>query len=213
MRLYRNFFKRFLDIIISGSALIILSPVLLILYYLVRSKLGKPAFFSQERPGKNGEIFKMYKFRSMTDEKDQYGHLLPDSERLPEFGKKLRSTSLDELPELWNILKGDMSLIGPRPLLISYLPLYNDFQKRRHEVRPGLTGWAQVNGRNNLDWPERFKLDVEYVDNVSLGMDFKIILQTIEKVVKKDGISSGESVTMEPFRGNLPENIGENDEK
>src|SRR5699024_3492772 len=166
--LYKNFFKRLFDILVSSSALILLSPIFLLLIIIIRIKLGSPVFFSQKRPGKNGKIFKMYKFRSMTDERDQSGNLLPDHERLPDFGQKLRATSLDELPELWNILKGDMSLIGPRPLLPSYIPLYNEFQKRRHEVKPGLTGWAQVNGRNNLDWPERFRLDVEYVDNVNL---------------------------------------------
>lgn len=202
MSLYKNFFKRLVDILVSSSALILLTPIFLLLIIIIRIKLGSPVFFSQKRPGKNGKIFKMYKFRSMTDERDQNGNLLPDNERLPEFGQKLRATSLDELPELWNILKGDMSLIGPRPLLPSYLPLYSEFQKRRHEVKPGLTGWAQVNGRNNLDWPERFKLDVEYVDNLSLMVDTKIIIQTIEKVIKKDGISSEESVTMEPFKGN-----------
>ncbi|QOQ80064.1 sugar transferase [Aerococcus urinaeequi] len=196
------FFKRFIDILVSSSALILLSPILLSLIIIIRIKLGSPVFFSQKRPGKNGIIFKMYKFRSMTDERDQNSNLLPDHERLPEFGQKLRATSLDELPELWNILKGDMSLIGPRPLLPSYLSLYNAFQKRRHEVKPGLTGWAQVNGRNNLDWPERFKLDVEYVDNISLLIDIKIIIQTIEKVKKKEGISSEKSMTMEPFKGN-----------
>lgn len=202
MDLYKNFFKRLIDILVSSSALILLSPIFLLLIIIIRIKFGSPVFFSQKRPGKNGKIFKMYKFRSMTDERDQNGNLLPDHERLPEFGQKLRATSLDELPELWNILKGDMSLIGPRPLLPSYLPLYNEFQKRRHEVKPGLTGWAQVNGRNNLNWPERFKLDVEYVNNVSLTMDIKILIQTIEKVLKKDGISSEKSVTMEPFKGN-----------
>lgn len=202
MNLYKNFFKRLFDILVSSSALILLSPIFLLLIIIIRIKLGSPVFFSQKRPGKDGKVFKMYKFRSMTDERDQYGNLLPDNERLPEFGQKVRSTSLDELPEFWNILKGDMSLIGPRPLLPSYLPLYDEFQKRRHEVKPGLTGWAQVNGRNNLNWPERFKLDIEYVDNISLWMDIKIIIQTIEKVIKKDGISSEESVTMEPFKGN-----------
>lgn len=202
MNLYKIFFKRLMDILVSSSALILLSPIFLLLIIIIRIKLGSPVFFSQKRPGKDGKVFKMYKFRSMTDERDKYGNLLSDNERLPEFGQKLRSTSLDELPELWNILKGDMSLIGPRPLLSSYLPLYNEFQKRRHEVKPGLTGWAQVNGRNNLNWPERFKLDVEYVDNISLWMDFKIIIQTIVKVIKKDGISSEDSLTMEPFKGN-----------
>lgn len=202
MNLYKHFFKRLIDIFVSCIALILLSPIFLLLIIIIRIKLGSPVFFSQKRPGKNGKIFKMYKFRSMTDERDKSGNLLPDHERLPIFGQKLRATSLDELPELWNIFKGDMSLIGPRPLLPSYLSLYNEFQKRRHEVKPGLTGWAQVNGRNNLNWHERFKLDVEYVDNLSLMMDIKIIIQTIEKVLKKDGISSEKSVTMEPFRGN-----------
>ncbi len=205
MDLYKNFFKRMIDILVSCTALIVLSPMFLMLFIIIRIKLGSPVFFTQERPGEYGRIFKMYKFRSMTDEKDENGNLLPDSERLPEFGQKLRSSSLDELPELWNILKGDMSLIGPRPLLPSYLPLYSEFQKRRHEVKPGLTGWAQVNGRNKLDWSERFKFDVEYVDNVSLALDIKIIILTIGKVVKKEGISSEESVTMEPFRGNKDE--------
>src|SRR5699024_284892 len=169
---------------------------------LVRTKLGSPIFFSQSRPGKNEKIFKMYKFRSMTDDKDENGNLFPDDKRLPAFGKKLRSTSLDELPELWNIFKGDMSIVGPRPLLVSYIPLYNDSQKRRHEVRPGLTGLAQVNGRNAITWQNRFKLDVEYVDNISFINDIKIIFSTDGKVIKSEGVSSEESVTMEPFKGN-----------
>ncbi|MFV8814287.1 sugar transferase [Aerococcus urinaeequi] len=202
MNLYRIFLKRFLDIVISGVALILLSPVFLIIAILVRTKLGSPIFFSQSRPGKNEKIFKMYKFRSMTDDKDENGNLLPDDKRLPAFGKKLRSTSLDELPELWNIFKGDMSIVGPRPLLVSYIPLYNDSQKRRHEVRPGLTGLAQVNGRNAITWQNRFKLDVEYVDNISFINDIKIIFSTVGKVIKSEGVSSEESVTMEPFKGN-----------
>lgn len=202
MDLYRNFFKRFLDIVISGVALILLSPVFLVIAILVRTKLGSPIFFNQKRPGKNEKIFKMYKFRSMTDDRDENGNLLPDAKRLPAFGKKLRSTSLDELPELWNIFKGDMSIIGPRPLLVSYIPLYNNFQKRRHEVRPGLTGLAQVNGRNATTWQNRFKLDVEYVDNISFINDIKIIVNTVGKVIKSEGVSSEESVTMEPFKGN-----------
>lgn len=202
MNLYRNFFKRFLDLVISGVALILLSPVFLVIAILVRTKLGSPIFFSQSRPGKNEKIFKMYKFRSMTDDKDENGNLLPDDKRLPAFGKKLRSTSLDELPELWNIFKGDMSIVGPRPLLVSYIPLYNDSQKRRHEVRPGLTGLAQVNGRNAITWQNRFKLDVEYVDNISFINDIKIVFSTVGKVIKSEGVSSEESVTMEPFKGN-----------
>lgn len=202
MKLYKHFFKRLIDILVSSSALILLSPVFLLLIIIIRLKLGSPVFFSQKRPGKNEKIFKMYKFRSMTDERDQNGILLPDNERLPEFGQKLRATSLDELPELWNILKGDMSLIGPRPLLPSYLPLYNEFQKRRHEVKPGLTGLAQVNGRNATTWHNRFKLDVEYVDNISFINDIRIIFSTVGKVIKSEGVSSEESVTMKPFMGN-----------
>lgn len=202
MKPYQNFFKRFLDVIFSGLALVILSPLLLVLAILVRSKLGSPILFSQERPGKDGKVFKMHKFRSMTDERDEDGELLPDEERLPAFGKKLRSTSLDELPELWNIFIGDMSFIGPRPLLVSYLPLYNERQARRHEVRPGLTGLAQVKGRNALDWQTRFEYDVEYVDNVRFINDIRILFETVKVVLNKDGISSEGSVTMEPFEGN-----------
>ncbi|MHA7117640.1 sugar transferase [Aerococcus viridans] len=202
MNLYKNYFKRLIDILISGIALIVLSPIFLVLIILIKFKLGSPVFFSQKRPGKHGEIFKMYKFRSMTDAKDDKGSLLPDSERLTEFGRKLRATSLDELPELWNILKGDMSLIGPRPLLTSYLLLYNEAQNRRHEVRPGLTGLAQINGRNATTWEDRFKFDVQYVDNITFLNDVKIIFQTLGKVVKSEGVSSEESVTMEPFKGN-----------
>ena len=183
-------------------ALIILSPILLIIYILVRIKLGKPAIFKQERPGKNEKIFTLYKFRTMTDEKDKDGNLLPDEKRLTKFGNVLRSTSLDELPELVNILKGDMSIVGPRPLLVEYLPLYNEEQKRRHNVRPGLTGLAQVSGRNNLSWEEKFKDDVYYVDHISLWEDIKIILKTVGKVLKREGISQEGNATMEYFKGN-----------
>lgn len=187
---------------VSIIALVLLSPIFLILSIVIKMKLGSPVFFSQERPGRNGKIFKMYKFRSMTNAQDSEGNLLTDSERLTEFGRKLRATSLDELPELWNILKGDMSLVGPRPLLTTYLPLYNKFQKRRHEVRPGLTGLAQTNGRNKTTWDERFKLDVQYVDNITFVNDLHIILKTVFKVIRKEGVSSQESVTMEQFLGN-----------
>jgi lipopolysaccharide/colanic/teichoic acid biosynthesis glycosyltransferase len=182
-------------------AIVVLSPVLIIVGILVRVKLGSPVLFKQKRPGLNEKIFTMYKFRTMTDEKDENGELLPDSVRLTKFGRMLRSTSLDELPELFNILKGDMSIVGPRPLLIQYLDLYNDHQKRRHEVRPGLSGHAQVNGRNAISWEDKFNLDVEYVDNMSFIGDWKIIFLTIKKVFVKEGISSDTSVTMEPFRG------------
>lgn len=196
MNLYRKIFKRFFDILISGIALIILSPVFLIISILVRNRLGSPVFFSQDRPGKDENIFKMYKFRTMTDEKNQEGNLLPDSERLTEFGKKLRSTSLDELPELWNIFIGDMSFVGPRPLLVKYLPFYTELERLRHTVRPGLTGLSQINGRNNLEWDTRLKLDVEYVRNLSLKGDISIIFKTIYKVLKKSDIASGETLKM-----------------
>ena len=199
--IYRRFFKRPMDFILSLMATIFLSPVLIIVAILVRFKLGSPVLFKQKRPGLNEKIFTMYKFRTMTDEKDENGELLPDSVRLTKFGRMLRSTSLDELPELFNILKGDMSIVGPRPLLIQYLELYNNHQKRRHDVRPGLSGHAQVNGRNAISWEDKFNLDVEYVDNVSFLGDWKIILLTIKKVFVKEGISSDTSVTMEAFRG------------
>lgn len=200
--MYVKYIKRFFDFILSLIAIIILSPIYIIVAILVKIKLGSPIIFTQERPGKNEKIFKMYKFRSMTSKKDENGNLLPDEVRLTSFGKKLRSTSLDELPELFNILKGDMSIVGPRPLLIKYLPLYNEHQKRRHEVRPGLTGWAQVNGRNALSWEEKFQYDVEYTQNCSFFMDFKILCLTVASVLKKEGISSNNSVTMEEFKGN-----------
>lgn len=200
--MYKHFFKRILDILVSGIALVILSPMLLILYVLVKVRIGSPVFFTQDRVGKNEQIFRMYKFRSMTNETDGEGYLLPDDRRLTNFGKTLRATSLDELPELWNILKGDMSIVGPRPLLVSYLPLYSEFQKRRHEVRPGLTGLAQVNGRNMTTWQNRFNLDVKYVKQVNFVTDIKIIFKTLKKVLHREGVSSEKSVTMEPFKGN-----------
>lgn len=200
---YESYIKRPQDIVLSLVALIVLSPVIALVALLVRTKLGSPILFTQERPGLNEKIFRMYKFRTMTDEKDEDGKLLPDEVRLTKFGKLLRAASLDELPELFNILKGDMSVIGPRPLLVQYLPLYNEFQKRRHEVRPGLSGLAQVNGRNAISWDDKFNLDVEYVDNVSFLEDWKIIFLTIKKVFVKEGINSDTSVTMEAFKGNI----------
>jgi undecaprenyl phosphate N,N'-diacetylbacillosamine 1-phosphate transferase len=200
-KLYRDTFKRGMDFILALVAIIVLSPVFLILFTLVRTKLGSPVLFKQDRPGLNEKIFTMVKFRTMTSEKDEKGMLLPDSQRLTKFGKWLRSTSLDELPELFNILKGDMSIIGPRPLLVQYLPLYSTHQRRRHEVRPGLSGLAQVNGRNALSWEEKFELDIEYVENVSFLLDIKLILQTIKKIILREGISSNTSDTMEYFLG------------
>lgn len=199
--LYKNYFKRPMDFTLSLLAIIVFSPVLLIVGVLVRVKLGSPVLFKQKRPGLNEKIFTMYKFRTMTDETDEEGVLLPDNVRLTAFGRMLRATSLDELPELFNILKGDMSVVGPRPLLIQYLELYNDQQKRRHEVRPGLSGNAQVNGRNTISWEDKFELDIEYVNNVSFFNDCKIILLTLKKVFIKEGISSNTSSTMEKFEG------------
>lgn len=190
-----------MDFILSLIALIILSPVFLVVALLVRINLGSPVIFKQQRPGLNEKIFTMYKFRTMTDERDENGELLPDAVRLTKFGKFLRSTSLDELPELFNILKGDMSIVGPRPLLVQYLPLYNEHQRRRHEVRPGLTGLAQVNGRNAISWEEKFDLDVEYVDNITFINDWKIIFSTLKKVVLREGINSETAATMEFFEG------------
>ena len=197
-----KFFKRLFDIVASASGLIFLSPVFLILIYLIRKNLGEPVFFTQERPGKDGKPFKMIKFRSMRDAVDKDGNPLPDSERLTPFGKKLRATSLDELPELWNVLKGEMSLVGPRPLLMSYLPLYNEFQSRRHEMRPGVTGWAQVNGRNALSWDEKFAHDIWYIDHYSFWLDMKILFLTVKKVFIKEGISAEGEATMPYFTGN-----------
>jgi undecaprenyl phosphate N,N'-diacetylbacillosamine 1-phosphate transferase len=199
--MYRKYIKRILDFILSLAAIIILIPVLLIVAILVRTKLGTPVIFKQERPGLNEKIFTLYKFRTMTDERDEEGNLLPDMIRLTKFGKLLRSTSLDELPELFNILKGDMAIVGPRPLLVRYLPLYNEHQKHRHDVRPGFTGYAQVNGRNSITWEDKFDLDVEYTQRVSLLMDIGIILKTIKVVLLREGISSETSSTMEEFRG------------
>ena len=195
------FIKRLLDIVISATALILLSPFMLIIYLLVRINLGGPAFFLQERVGKDNKIFKMIKFRTMKNSTDKDGNLLSDNERLTKFGRFLRSFSIDELPELINILKGDMSLVGPRALLVQYLEHYNSEQIRRHEVLPGLTGWAQINGRNSITWCEKFKLDVWYVDNWSLWLDIKIFFLTFWKVLKREGINQSESVTMEYFNG------------
>lgn len=187
--MYKNFFKRVLDFTLSLMAIIVLSPVFLIVAFLVKTKLGSPVLFTQERPGFNEKVFKMYKFRTMTDERDENGNLLPDDVRLTSFGKKLRSTSLDELPELFNILKGDMSIVGPRPLLVSYLPWYTEREKLRHTVRPGLTGWAQVNGRNYLGWDKRLSHDIEYVEKINFVFDIKIIYLTVMKVLKSEDIS------------------------
>lgn len=198
---YEKFVKRFFDIFLSGMALIILSPVLLATAILVRVKLGSPVIFCQERPGKDEKIFKLHKFRSMSDARDETGALLPDKERLTGFGKKLRSLSIDELPELWDIFRGKMSIVGPRPLLVRYLPLYNAEQHRRHDVRPGLTGWAQVHGRNLASWEEKFAYDVDYVDNVSFALDVKIIFMTVRCVLAHEGISAEGSATMEAFTG------------
>ncbi|MCR5627488.1 MAG: sugar transferase [Lachnospiraceae bacterium] len=203
--MYTRFVKRFIDIILSLCALIILLPVYLVLFILVRVKLGKPAVFTQDRPGLHGKIFKLYKFRSMTDERDKNGELLPDEVRLTKFGRILRATSLDELPEFYNILKGDMSFVGPRPLLVRYLDRYNEEQAHRHDVLPGLTGLAQVNGRNAITWEKKFEYDVYYARNVSFLMDVKIVLMTVKKVFVREGISSGTHATMEEFMGSDPE--------
>ena len=199
--IYKRFIKRPMDFLLSLLAILVLSPVFIIVGILIKVKLGSPVLFMQKRPGFNEKIFVMYKFRTMTDDRDENGELLPDSDRLTRFGKFLRSTSLDELPELFNILKGDMSIVGPRPLLIQYLPLYNEQQKRRHEVKPGLTGHAQVNGRNTISWEDKFNLDVEYVDNVSFIWDLKITFITIKKVFAREGINSDTAATIEPFSG------------
>ncbi len=200
--IYEKFIKRPLDLCLSSLGLIILSPVMGITAILVRTRLGSPVLFTQDRPGRDGKVFKLYKFRTMTDERDENGELLPDEIRLTKFGKTLRSTSLDELPELINIIKGDMAIVGPRPLLVRYLPRYNEHQARRHEVRPGFTGLAQVNGRNSITWQEKFDWDVKYVDHVTFIGDLKILLDTVGVVLKKDGISSETSATMEEFMGN-----------
>lgn len=203
--MYANYVKRILDLMLSLIAVIICTPIFLVLFMLVRIKLGSPVLFTQERPGKDEKIFRLYKFRTMTSQTDAHGELLPDEIRLTSFGKKLRATSLDELPELFNILKGDMSIVGPRPLLVKYLSLYNEEQRHRHDVRPGLTGQAQVHGRNAISWEEKFKHDVAYTRNVTFLNDCRIILATILKVIKRDGINSETSATMEEFRGNAYE--------
>ncbi len=197
--MYKKCFKRCLDFLLSLCGIVVLSPILAVLAVLVRVKLGSPVLFHQERPGRHEKIFKLYKFRSMTDEKDAEGNLLPDEVRLTRFGKLLRSTSLDELPELFNILKGDMSLIGPRPLLVRYLPYYTEEERHRHDVRPGLTGLAQVNGRNALGWEDRFRYDLDYVNHISLGLDLKIIGMTVGKVLKRSGTLSGAEQTVADF--------------
>ena len=207
--IYRKYIKRFLDIILSGIAIVVSSPVMGITALLVRLKLGSPVLFKQERPGLNGRIFKMYKFRTMTDARDANGELLSDEERLTSFGKALRSTSLDELPEFINIFKGDMSFVGPRPLLVRYLPRYSEEQRHRHDVLPGLTGLAQVNGRNALSWEKKFEYDVEYAKNVSFILDMKIIFKTVAKVLKRDGISEAGNATMTEFMGNEAEKTGD----
>ena len=206
---YEKYIKRPHDMLCALLALIVLSPILFITAFLVRVKLGSPVIFKQERPGLNGKIFTLYKFRTMTDERDSEGNLLPDEVRLTKFGKLLRSTSLDELPELLNILFGDIAVIGPRPLLVEYLPRYNAEQRRRHEVRPGLSGLAQVNGRNAISWEDKFKYDVQYVDHVTFLGDWKIIFQTILNVIKRDGINSETAATMEVFMG-TEEKVEEN---
>ena len=204
--MYDRAIKRCIDVIFSGVALLVLAPVYLVLMVLVRVKLGKPVFFSQERPGRYGKIFRMYKFRSMTDARNEKGELLPDEERLTDFGRMLRATSLDELPELWNIFNGDMSIVGPRPLLVRYLPRYNKRQRHRHDVRPGLTGWAQVNGRNAISWEQKFEYDIEYVKKESFLFDLRIILLTIVKVLSRSGINQEGNATMEEFMGS-PERV------
>jgi len=200
--MYKNVFKRIFDLLASLFGFIVFSPIFIIVcIFLWFANDGKPFFF-QQRPGKNGKIFKIIKFKTMNDRKDAAGNLLPDAMRLTKIGAFVRKTSLDEVPQLLNVIKGDMSLIGPRPLLIQYLKLYNDFQNRRHEVRPGITGWAQVNGRNAISWDKKFEYDVWYVDNISFVIDIKIIFKTIQKVIKSEGINSADAATIEPFNGN-----------
>lgn len=203
MKLYKNFFKRAIDLTASGCGLLVLAvPLGIVTLWLHFANKGAGAFFYQDRPGKNGKIFRIVKFKTMTDERDSEGNLLPDADRLTKVGKLVRSTSIDELPQLWNVFKGDMSLIGPRPLLIKYLPLYSPQQARRHEVRPGITGWAQCHGRNAISWKEKFELDVWYVDNMNFLTDCKIVLSTIKKVLCRSDISSATDATMEAFTGN-----------
>lgn len=200
-RMYRALFKRLIDIVLALMALALFSPILLVVAILVRYKLGSPILFRQRRPGRHGRPFRLVKFRSMTDRRDAASNLLPDQYRLPPFGRFLRASSLDELPEIWNVLVGDMSIVGPRPLLMEYLPLYSPDQARRHEVRPGITGWAQINGRNALSWDDKFKLDVWYVDHQCFTLDFKIFWQTFAAVARPNGITSANSATAEKFTG------------
>ncbi|MBN7774066.1 sugar transferase [Clostridium aminobutyricum] len=199
--MFKKWIKRLIDFVLSLVMIILLSPILILVYVLVQNKLGRPAVFKQERPGLQGNVFTMYKFRSMADERDGNGELLPDAVRLTTFGKLLRASSLDELPELFNILRGDMSFVGPRPLLVRYLDRYTAEQARRHDVRPGLTGWAQVNGRNAISWEDKFKLDVWYVDHWNLWLDFKILWMTFIKVFRREGIQAADHATMEEFMG------------
>ncbi|EFF84031.1 sugar transferase [Acinetobacter haemolyticus] len=201
--------KRLLDIVIASTALVLLSPLYVFVAYKVKKNLGSPILFRQVRPGLHGKPFEMIKFRTMKDALDEQGNPLPDSERLTPFGKMLRSTSLDEMPELWNVIKGDMSVVGPRPLLMEYLPLYNKDQAKRHDVRPGMTGHAQVNGRNAISWEEKFKLDTWYVENQSIWLDFKIMLKTVKKVIAKDDISEAGEATMTKFTGSASDNQNE----
>ena len=205
--MYKHFFKRLIDFILSLLALIVLSPILLIVALLVRTKLGSPVIFKQERPGLNEKIFTLYKFRTMTDAKDEQGNLLPDEIRLTKFGKLLRSTSLDELPELFNILKGDMAIVGPRPLMTRYLPYYTEEERARHSIRPGMTGYAQVKGRNSLTWDEKFKYDLYYVNHVTFLVDIKVILDTIKIVIKHEGISLGDLGNLDDYRDIQPRNL------
>tara|TARA_Y100000748_G_C15343784_1_gene429083 strand:+ start:55 stop:657 length:603 start_codon:yes stop_codon:yes gene_type:complete len=200
--MYKYFLKRAIDLVIAFFGIIFLLPIYLIIIFLIMMNLGSPIFFKQSRPGLYGKTFNIYKFRTMTNKLDKNGNLLPDKKRLTKFGKFLRSSSFDELPGLWNVLNGDMSLVGPRPLLVEYLPLYSEKQSRRHEVRPGITGWAQVNGRNTISWDQKFEMDVWYVDNQSFFLDIKILWLTLKKVIKQDGISHNNHVTMEKFKGN-----------
>lgn len=201
MKIYSRFFKRLLDFILSLLAIVILCPIMIILSLLVRINLGSPIIYKQERPGMNEKIFTLFKFRTMRDAEDSEGNPLPDADRMTKFGTKLRSSSLDELPELFNILLGDMAIVGPRPLLVRYLPLYSERHRHRHDVRPGLTGLAQVNGRNSLTWESKFDMDIDYVNNITFTNDFSIVLKTVKTIVKHDGISSDNSVTMEEYRG------------
>ncbi|WP_053826620.1 sugar transferase [Lascolabacillus massiliensis] len=201
--MYKHFFKRLIDFTLSLIGFIVISPIFIIVWvWLTIANKGAGALFFQERPGKDEKIFKVIKFKTMTDERDASGKLLPDAKRLTKVGRFVRSTSLDEIPQLINVIKGDMSLIGPRPLLVQYLPLYNENQKRRHEVKPGITGWAQVNGRNAISWDKKFEYDIWYVDNISFSLDIKVLFRTIQKVFKREGINSDTSSTMEPFKGN-----------